>query len=187
MAPNAKSVESPAKTTNSGPSREGTGVRLVSDLVEESRRRTNRYQISDFIKFVVIPKAVDPAKIKDLYLKDSLTASQIAERVGLSKPAVLARLHQMGVRNQQSRGAQSDNFRFPQKVPFGKRLVNGRLIDDRRELKAARLIVERRHRQNLPWNEVMCRINMAGFKTKRGLPWKIGMLRAVFAKWRDKF
>ena len=33
VAPNAKSVENPAKTTNSGPSREGTGVRLVSDLV----------------------------------------------------------------------------------------------------------------------------------------------------------
>lgn len=26
-----------------------------------------------------------------------------------------------------------------------------------------------------------------GFKTKKGLPWKIGMVRAVYAKWRDKF
>ena len=96
------------------------------EMVEESRRRTNRYQISDFIKFIAIPKAVDPAIIRDLYLKHGFTASQIAEQVGLSKPAVLARLHQMGVRKESGKGEAVCNYRFGQHVPFGKRLVNGR-------------------------------------------------------------
>lgn len=154
--------------------------------MEETRRGTNLPQVSDFLKFVSIPKAVDPALIRRFYLEKGLSASQIAEQVCLSKPAVLARLHQMGIRKQHSRGAQSDNFRFPQKVPFGKRLVDGRLVDDRRDLKVARLIVELRHRQNLPWNEVVKKLNLAGFRTKKGLPWKIGTVRAIFGRWIGK-
>ena len=155
-------------------------------MVERSRHWTNLPQVSDFLNFVSIPKAVNPALIREFYLEKGLTASQIAEQVGLSKPAVLARLHQMGVRKQQDRGAQSDNFRFAQRVPFGKRLVDGRLVDDRRELKAARLIVELKQRQNLPWKEVVSKVNMAGFQTKKGLPWKIGTVRMVFSKWKDR-
>lgn len=155
-------------------------------VVEQSRRRANPFQVSDFIKFVAIPKAVDPAIIRDLYLKNGFTASQIAEQVGLSKPAVLARLHQMGVRKVHSKGQAVDNYRFTQRVPFGKRLVAGRLLDDRKDLKTARYIVELRQRQGLPWKEVVTKVNLSGYRTKKGLLWKVGTVRMVFERWRGK-
>lgn len=154
--------------------------------MEETRRRTHLPQVTDLLEFVALPKAVDPAFIRHLYLEKGLTTSQIAERVGLSKAAILARLHQMGIRKQPDRGLQSDNYRFSNRVPFGKRLVEGRLIDDRRELKAARLIVELRLRQQLSWSEVVQKVNLAGFRTKKGLFWKLGTTRMVYEKWRDK-
>lgn len=154
--------------------------------MEETRRRANQQQVSDFIRFVAIPKAVDPTKIKQLYVESGLTASQIAEQVGLSRPAVLARLHQMGIRKTQDKGQAPDNYRFTQRIPFGKRLVAGRLIDDRKDLKTARYIVELRQRQSLPWNEVVRKLNLQGYKTKKGLPWKIGTVRMVFERWQGK-
>lgn len=111
---------------------------------------------------------------------------EIAEQVGLSKAAVLTRLHQMGVRKMQGKGQATDNYRFTQRVPFGKRLVAGRLLDDRKDLKTARYIVELRQRQGLAWNDVVKKLNLNGYRTKKGLLWKIGTARMVFERWRGK-
>jgi hypothetical protein len=92
----------------------------------------------------------------------------------------------MEIRKQTSQGRQASNYRFPRQVPFGKRLVKGCLIDDRKELKTARLIVELRQRQNLSWKEVIKKINSEGCRTKQGLVWKIGTVRMVFANWVGK-
>lgn len=154
--------------------------------MEETRRRTHLLQVIDLLEFVVIPKAVDPNLIRRFYLEQGLTASQIAERVGLSKPAVLARLHRMGVRKQQGRGRQSDNYRFSQRIPFGKRLVDGRLVDDRTELKIARFIVELRERQAQPWKDLVQHLNNQGYRTKKGLTWKVGTARIVYKHWQGK-
>jgi hypothetical protein len=156
-------------------------------MVEQSRHWTNRSQVSDFLNFIPIPRAVNSAHIRDLYLKNGFTASQIAERVGLSKPVVLARLHQMGIRKKSGKGETVDNYRFAQRVPFEKQLENGRLMDDRKEIKTIRLIVDLRKRQTLPWTDVVSKLNTAGHRTKRGLQRKVGTARMIFAKWVGKF
>jgi hypothetical protein len=72
------------------------------------------------------------------------------------------------------------------RAPFGKKALDGRLVDNRLELKTARLIVELRARQNLGWTEVVDRLNADGLSTRQGLKWKIGTARMVFERWNGK-
>lgn len=55
-----------------------------------------------------------------------------------------------------------DNLRFAQRVPFGKRRVDGRLVDDRRDMIVSRYIVELRLRQNFPWLDIVAKLNEHG-------------------------
>ncbi len=48
----------------------------------------------------MIPKSAGTSSIADLYIKNRLTAAQIAARVGLSKASVLRRLHSLGIRKE---------------------------------------------------------------------------------------
>lgn len=155
-------------------------------MVEESRHWTNYDQVSEFINIAINLQVVNSTFLKHLYLEKGLTASQIATEYGLSKAAVLGRLSQMKIRNCPGKGRSDDNFRFPHHVPFGKRLVDGKLVEDKKEMKTARLIVDLRDRKGIPWDDIVTRLNKDGLKTKRGLLWKRGIVRMVHANWAEK-
>jgi len=121
-----------------------------------------------------------------LYLNRGLTAAKIAIQVGLSKSEVLRRLHSIGIRRETLKDVAMAVLRPAIRAPFGQRVVDGKIIDDRRELKVARFIVEMRGRQKLRWEAVVRRLNEGGLKTKTGLPWKIGTAKMVFDRWNGK-
>ena len=145
-----------------------------------------RTPVSDFLNFVPIPKAVSSTHIKDLYLKKGLTAAQIGSEIGLSKAAVLNRLHAMGIRRETLKDIVMDTSRPAVRAPFGQRVVAGKVVDCRRELSVARYIVELRKRQGLGWKDVAQRLNCDGHRTRTGLPWKVGTAKMVFDRWNGK-
>ncbi len=79
-----------------------------------------------------------------------------------------------------------DHPRLAVHARYGNRIIDGRLVNDRQEQKVARLIVELRLRQNLGWKEVAQRLNIGGFRTRSGITWKVGRVRMVFDRWKDK-
>lgn len=146
----------------------------------------NSTQVTDFFPILVNPKNVGAHTIGDLYLNEGKSAAKIAAEIGLSKAAVLARLHAEGIRRDTIKTVAPDYSRPATRTPFGKRVVAGKLVDCRRELSMARYIIELRARQWLGWNEVVERLNRDGHRTRTGLPWKAGTAMQVFARWNRK-
>ena len=154
--------------------------------MDRSRHWANRPQVPDFVRFITSPKSASPEVFARLYVKNGLSASQVAAETGLCRSAVLGRLHKLGIRNVKDRGCSLDNFCFPQRVPFGQKIVQGRLIENRREMKTVRQILEMRERQKLSWNCIAQALNRGDFKTRHGQPWKIGTVIKVFVRWAGK-
>jgi len=155
---------------------------LIAGLVEGMPPDANHPQVSDILKFEPIPSSIALGKIRDLYVKSGFSLSQIAEQIGLSKSAVLSRLQHLGIEKVRNTGMAPSNFRRSQSVPFGKKIVNGILVDCRKELKAGRLIVELKERKKLDWESVVKKLNAAGFRTKKGELWKAGTVKATHRK-----
>ena len=155
-------------------------------MVDRPGHCTNSKNVSDFIGIFAIPKSAGTNEIGDLYVKKRLTAAQIAARVGLSKAAVLRRLHSLGIRKETLSEVAKEHPRPAVRAQFGQRIIDGKLANDRQEQKVARLIVELRARQNLGWKEVVQRLNADGHSTRSGIPWKIGRVSMVFDRWNGK-
>ena len=154
--------------------------------MEESRHCTTQPQVSDSLSFVPIPKAVSSTRIKDLYLKNGLTAAQIGSQIGLSKAAVLNRLHAMGIRSETLEDVLMDTSRPAVPAHFGQRVVAGTVVDCRRELSVVQYIVELQKRQGLRWKKVAECLNRDGHRTRTGLLWKVGTAKMVFDRWNGK-
>jgi len=146
--------------------------------VDRAGYRANTNEVTDFIAVFINPKNINLATIAELYRKDGLSAAKIATQVGLSKSAVLNKLHTLGIRRETRQNAI--------RAPFGQKIVAGKLVPNRRELKIARLIVELRHRQMLSWKEVVHHLESKNLKTRNGCPWKIGTAKRVFDRWNGK-
>lgn len=159
---------------------------LLEFLVDQVGHRTNSTYINDFIGIFSIPKDVGTDKIADLYVKEGLTAAQVAARVGLSKASILRRLHSLGIRKGTLHEVTKGQPRPAVRAAYGQRIISGKLVNDRQEQKVARLIVELRERQKLGWKEVVDRLNGEGLRTRSGIPWKVGRVRMVFDRWHGK-
>ena len=155
-------------------------------MVDQGPYWANSADLPDFVSVFVNPKTVGAHAVSDLYLKNGLTALQIARKVGLSKAEVLRRLHSVGIRRETVKDLAVDRPRPAVRAPFGKRIVAGKVVDCRRELSIARYIVELRGRQGLGWKEVVDRLNRNGHRTRTGLPWKVGTAKMVFDRWNGK-
>lgn len=154
-------------------------------MVDQAARQTNPSHVHDFVSIIVNPSKTDPATLKDLYLGRGLSAAQVAAEIGLSKTAVIERLHNLGIRRTR-RGRDPDNYQFPKNPPYGYRVKDGRLVPDRQEMKTARRIVESRDRQNLGWRVIAEQLNAAGLWTRKGCSWNIDSARSVYERWRGR-
>ena len=147
---------------------------------------TNTDHVYDSIGFVALPKRLDKAKIALKYSESNLSSSQIAEKIGASKQMVLSRLRSAGVFNAKRRGRSSENYRFKNTTPFGKKVRDGRLVLNPVEVKIARLIVELRDRKGLAWEEICSEVNGRGHLTRRGTKWQDHTVRHVYKLWSGK-
>ena len=154
-------------------------------MVEVTRHWTNQVQVTDLIEFYLVPTAVDFREIRRLYEIEKFSASQIAKRFEVSKAKIIACLHTLGIRNNRERGFDKNNFCRTQSVPFGKKVVGGKLLIDKNQLETAKRIHKMRSSKKLEWIKIAELLNKKGFKTKTGLLWKVGTLRATFVKFKN--
>jgi hypothetical protein len=81
--------------------------------VDRPGRCAHRSHLADYIHITLLPKKLDIAEIRRLYLEEDLSAAQIGEKFGVSKQMILARLRACGVNRAVRKGRTKDNFRYP--------------------------------------------------------------------------
>lgn len=155
-------------------------------MVHRAGYCANTSKVSDFIDNIVIPKNAKSETIRDLYLDQGLTALQIAHQIGLSKTVVLRRLHALGIRQETVKQMELEKPRPVSRASYGYRIVSGKLVPDRYELKVVRIIVELRSRQGLSWSKLVKHLNSEKIKARGGGVWHITSVRMVFERWKDK-
>jgi transposase-like protein len=138
--------------------------------------------ILDLLKIVIRIQTLDKNEIRRLYLEEGLTASQIADRFGVSKQMILCRVRRAGVHNTPQKGRSPTNYRY-RNPPYGLRVNNGHLVPDKKEMKLVRQIVELRSRKKLGWTQIVQQLNAANVPSRRGKLWLIMGVKRVFTRW----
>jgi len=148
-------------------------------------RCAHRELLYDYVKFLIVRTNLDMNEVRRLYLEANLTASQIGEMFGVSKQMILSRLRRIGVRRTPDRGRSPDNFRYTN-PPFGYRVLSGRLVLDRKEMKVVRRITQLRDCEKMKWSEIHQELNRSGFRTRRGCLWTVVAVKRVHGRWTGK-
>lgn len=122
-------------------------------------------------------------------LKDGLSASQVAEKLGISKTAVLEKLHALGIRNEASKGERMtnpNNYRAAV-VPYGYRKVDGQLVTNKKELRICRLVVKLINEQKLTLQGTARTLMQQNIKNRNGNAWwDHSMVRGIYKRWNGK-
>jgi len=154
-------------------------------MVDSAKGRENQVYLADFISFFVAPKLLNNVVLTEKYLKSGLSASQIAQELGISKQMVLRRLRLQNVTRTQGRGRSEDNYRFPN-PPYGRRVVAGRLELNPAEMKVARLIVELRDKKKWEYTQIAVELGIRGLVTRQGSQWARWTVSRVYRLWVGK-
>ena len=160
---------------------------LQKKLVEQPEIGTNRPYLIDLIEITVSPKLVSKGKIRILFVKNGLSAAQIAERFGVSKSFILSVLHNSDIKvGKVGRSTNPQNYRNST-PPYGYSVRNGHLVPNKSELKICRIVVELRSRQNFSIIQVAKEVEKRGFKNRRGNTiWNPRTIINIFERWNGK-
>ena len=139
----------------------------------------------DIIEFSVIPKETKPKKIADLYTQNGLTVNQIADEVELSKAAVVGRLKEAAVACGQN-GRTEENYRFAHNPPYGKKVVRGKLVTNRTEMKVVREVIRCRDHEKLSWHQTTAHLNSLGYRNRAGRMWTKTSMVQIYKRWAGK-
>ncbi len=126
---------------------------------------------------------MDARSVVRLY-QEGLSAQQVADNIGISKQAVLARLRRFGVRNGQ-RGRTLDNYRFPN-PPYGQKVWGKRLVLNKKELRIVRIVIQLRDQEQLRWSQIVANLNELGIKTRTGRTWSRAGIKRIHKRWVGK-
>lgn len=155
-------------------------------MVERPGRWANTKYIVDFIPLCLRPDKLKLEIFRDLYLKQGLSANQIATKIGCSRGLVLSRLHRADVPTEEKRLNNPKNYRSHE-PPFGFAVNEGRLVPNKREMKIIRLIVHLRLNQNISFENIARELVQRKIKNRRGnIAWQYSVIRKFFYRWRDK-
>ncbi len=122
-----------------------------------------------------------------MYYEDNLSASQIAQRLDLSKTSVLERLRKIGIRNGAGKLGITDpkNYRH-MSAPIGWKVKEGKLVPHKNEIKTCRLIVHN-IRSGHSLNAVAKELVHRKIKNRNGVvSWNAPTLRRIYKLWKDK-
>lgn len=166
--------------------------------IDSSKRLTNgrvsRYLYEPAYYLDIIQHSVNPfksksSKIAEMYLGKGLSAAQIAGKLGISKTAVLERLHTLGIRNVASlseRVTNPNNYRASV-VPYGYRKVDGQLVANKKELRICRLVVNLINEQKLSLQGAARELIQQNIRNRNGnVWWDHSMVRGIFKRWNGK-
>ena len=155
-------------------------------MVDRPRQGANTTIIVDYITFLAKPHKQKPAFYRDLYLKEELSASQIAHKIGSSKTAVLENLRRQGIRIPGGRRINPNNYTLHQ-PPYGFYKVDNRLIINKSEMRVCRLVVELCAKQELPLHAVANELIKQKIKNRKGqILWTHNSVSRIFKRWSGK-
>lgn len=149
---------------------------------------TNTPYLIDFIEICLASKLLNHEEIRKLYEEDGLSSTQIARRFGVSRAAILTRLHGLGIRDQSGtkRAVNPKNYRM-RVPPYGYSIRDGKLVPNKVELKICRLIVELVQRHGMKQNAVARELSKRGYKNRAGNKnWNSKTVFNIFKRWKDK-
>ena len=124
-----------------------------------------------------------------MYLREDLSASQISDKLGISKTAVLDRLHTLGIRNVASIGERMTNPKNYRAsvAPYGYRIADGQLVANKKEVRISRLIVQLINEQELSLMGAARELMQRNIKNRNGnVWWDHSMVRGIFKRWNGK-
>jgi hypothetical protein len=156
--------------------------------------RVSRYLYEPAYYLDVIEHSVNPfksksSKIAEMYLGRGLSAAQVGAELGISKTAVLERLHTFGIRNEASKGARMtnpNNYRATV-IPYGYRKVDGQLVANKKELRICRLVVKLINEQKVSLQGAARELMRQNIKNRNGnVWWDHSMVRSIFKRWNGK-
>ncbi len=153
-------------------------------MVDQAKRWANRTYLYDFVPLILDPKKTKPAIVRDLYVIEGLSKGEIAERLDISKTAVSGHLKQLEIKKKHT-GRDPNNYKFPRSPPYGFKVVDGKLVQNPREIKMARMIIQLKDRDGLTWKRVIEEMNRRNFKSRIG-EWTIDSARSTRARWVGK-
>ena len=124
-----------------------------------------------------------------MYLGKGLSAAQVGEELGISKTAVLERLHTLGIRNVASIGERMtnpNNYRASV-VPYGYRKGGGQLVANKKELRTCRLVVQLINDRKLSLQGAARELMQQNIKNRNGnVWWDHSLVRGIFKRWNQK-
>ena len=153
-------------------------------MVDAAECCANRSYLCDFISILPDPKRAESAKIGELYRQNGLSRAEIADRIGICKTAVSGHLKAAKIKEKHT-GRDPNNYKIAKNPPYGFKVVDGKLIENPREVKMARLIIQLKDREGLTWPKVVERLNAQGLKSRIG-SWTVDSARNARARWKGK-
>lgn len=143
--------------------------------------------LTETIHFQAPISTLDPREIASLYVDKRLSSAQIAAQFGCSKSFVLLNLKRLGLLRKKGE-AQTDpaNYRSTS-VPFGHRVVDGKLTTHSAEIKVCRIIIEMIDRQGLNYLKTAQALSQKGIKNRRGgAQWHHYTVSQIYRRWKGK-
>lgn len=157
-------------------------------MVDQPEYGTNHSYLADFIQVSLSSKLVDSSEIVNLYQFSGLSTGQIANKLGISKSFVLAKLaeEKVDTRKASDRNGNPENFRRSV-PPFGFKVLDGHLVSSKEEVRVCRLIVEHIKRQGLSLRAVAKELDSRGLRNRNKKPWGHQSVLQIYNRWKDKF
>ena len=156
-------------------------------MVDRPVHGTIRPKLLDSIPFFPNRSSAKSRFIVDSALKRNLSASQIADELGVSKTCVIETLQRQNVlRPKKGSLTNPKNYRH-YVAPCGHSSKGGRLVLNKKEVKVCRLIVSLCARDGLSFSRTAQRLMELGIKTRTGKSrWDHSMVSLIIKRWKDK-
>ncbi len=158
------------------------------NLVDLTGCGTNTGYVIDFIKICFNTQLLNLDEICRFYLKEGLSASQIAAHFGVSKSVIIGCVNRLkiGTKSAKGRMTNPNNFRH-HNPPFGYKVKDNKLVLNGAELKICRAVVELIGREKRGVRETARELEERAFKTRRGrAKWGHFVVQQIFNRWKDK-
>jgi hypothetical protein len=157
-------------------------------MVDQVEYGTNPTYLIDFIQICFKPQLLNSAEIKHLYLKEGLSASQIADRFGVSKGVIVGLINRLKIGPKSSKGRMTNpnNFRH-HNPPYGYKVKDNKLVLNNSEIRTCRVVVELMGRRECSARETARELIRRQFKNRKGqISWGHLVVQQIFKRWKNK-
>lgn len=146
----------------------------------------NRSKLLDTFHFAYSINVINQQILKDLYLNDGLSASQIATKFNASKSHVLSRLHKLGISdNSSSRRINPKNYRL-HNPPYGFHVKNGELKQYRPEAKICQQILKLKNDGQMTFREIGRELESRKYRNRQGkVSWHHSTVSQICNRWNN--